>query len=458
MLHKTPFPHKYQQWAFTVAEFILRPVLWSFSEIVSIFIPTTKERTHIARHYATSLAFLPLYISILTCLIVPAVVAFLMRCVLHLFRNSYILSVKGTDGQQYDSEKKTYNVTTMNICLMPEFLSRFNNLSHTKQRAQITGQRIIADQIRTESIANGTKQVGDIQTNFSEIDFMCIQEGWDRDHSKRLVKELHKVYPWIIYDVGDTSLFNNYFIFNSGLMFVSKYEILHACFKTYSNSCKQCLFSGKGLLMVKVLLGRSKGKSKVGYIFNTHLQAYQGETPIIQKQLDEVLLWTEEFRTLTGDQRDSVTFDILCGDFNFDNISPGDQCLSDHSLFSVYIDPARKSAGQDHEWTVGTEMRQGCFWEEEISSPEGLKRALENPAMRRRYILDADVKVATLSNLVYNAHPKTGEVNEKCDGKRRIDYILYNKESDIEIRQYSFVTRLAELTDHIPVSMTFNTS
>lgn len=345
----------------------------------------------------------------------------------------------------------------MNICLLPEFLSRFNNLSHTSQRAERVGQRIIADQVQSQIKPKAPSSRENILTNFPEMDFICIQEAWHRDYSRTLVNELHKRYPWIIYDVGNSNLYNNYFIFNSGLMFVSKYEILDACFKTYSHSCKQCLFSGKGLLMVKVLLEKTSKGTKVGYIFNTHLQAYQGETPIIQKQLDEVQLWTKEFCAMTCGQGDLVTFDILCGDFNFDNISPGDQCLSEHGLFSMYVDPARKIVGKDQDWTVGTEMRQSCFWEEDVSTPERFKLSLENPAKRRRYILDADVEVATLSNLVYNAHPKTGEVNEERDGKRRIDYVLYNKDVNVKVEQYAFVTRLAQLTDHIPVTMTIST-
>lgn len=123
----------------------------------------------------------------------------------------------------------------------------------------------------------------------------------------------------------------------------------------------------------------------------------------------------------------------------------------------MYVDPARKIVGKDQDWTVGTEMRQSCFWEEDVSTPERFKLSLENPAKRRRYILDADVEVATLSNLVYNAHPKTGEVNEERDGKRRIDYVLYNKDVNVKVEQYAFVTRLAQLTDHIPVTMTIST-
>lgn len=253
MLHKTPFPHGYQQWMFAVSEFILRPVLWSFSEIVSIFLPTTAEQSSIMRHYSLNLPLLPLYLIVLVCLLVPALIAFFVRCILHLFRHSYILSVRLANEHPYKApHKKQCSISTMNICLMPEFLSRFNNLSRTSQRATAVGQRIIADQIQTQNRSQAQSIVGNIETNFPEMDFICIQEAWHRDYSKTLVNELHTVYPWIIYDVGNSSLFNNYFIFNSGLMFVSKYEILHASFKTYSHSCKQCLFSGKGLLMVKV--------------------------------------------------------------------------------------------------------------------------------------------------------------------------------------------------------------
>lgn len=33
----------------------------------------------------------------------------------------------------------------------------------------------------------------------------------------------------------------------------------------------------------------------------------------------------------------------------------GDQCLSEHGLFSMYVDPARKFVGKDQDWTVGNE-------------------------------------------------------------------------------------------------------
>ena len=36
-----------------------------------------------------------------------------------------------------------------------------------------------------------------------------------------------------------------------------------------------------------------------------------------------MLEWTAKFRDETSCQSDRVVFDVLCGDFNFDNLSPG---------------------------------------------------------------------------------------------------------------------------------------
>ena len=49
-----------------------------------------------------------------------------------------------------------------------------------------------------------------------------------------------------------------------------------------------------------------------------------GAEPVLVHQLDDIVDWTAEFRRQTADNRDVVLFDIVCGDFNFDNISPGE--------------------------------------------------------------------------------------------------------------------------------------
>ena len=48
-----------------------------------------------------------------------------------------------------------------------------------------------------------------------------------------------------------------------------------------------------------------------------------GDKPIVEKQLDSLLEWTDSFRQETLGQSERVVFDVLCGDFNIDNLSPG---------------------------------------------------------------------------------------------------------------------------------------
>ena len=39
-------------------------------------------------------------------------------------------------------------------------------------------------------------------------------------------------------------------------------------------------------------------------------------------------------------QKEKVKFDVICGDFNIDNLSPSDHLAAGNSLFSQYSDPA----------------------------------------------------------------------------------------------------------------------
>lgn len=48
-----------------------------------------------------------------------------------------------------------------------------------------------------------------------------------------------------------------------------------------------------------------------------------GEGEIRCEQLDMIRQWICEFQTTTRQPDEAVVFDVLCGDFNFDNCSPG---------------------------------------------------------------------------------------------------------------------------------------
>lgn len=504
MLYKTAFPISLLQYLFYTSEVALYPVVWTVNQLTSPFLISTKEDHWDWEIIIKKIVYPPLIILFLSVFGIPAIFGVILRCLLHLFRRPYVLSVEKSfhppsinerrasisvgrlhpDGRRNSllskGLSKTFTVSSANLCLLPELLSRINNLPNTDHRSWKIGERIVIDQFFFQNSMNSIRSFSpvsrknsstsqsertvvepghNILTHFPKLDFLCLQETWDRDYSHKLMSELHKVFPWIMYDVGKTNLLTNRFMLNSGLMLASKYEILDADFHPYTESFSQCLYSSKGLLMTKVLLSSTEHHDEVGYIFTTHLQAYQGMEDIIQKQLDEILSWTKKFREESVKSEDIVVFDVLCGDFNFDNISPIDEPCTRHKLFDVYEDVCRISPGQDQDWTVGTEMRQMCLWEKQISTPEGLKEALEDPILRHRYVVDGNIKDGTMREICKTKPLEDEDVKTKLmgvSGKRRIDYILYRKDTPLAVQNFSFVTRLATLTDHIPVTMTFS--
>ena len=76
-------------------------------------------------------------------------------------------------------------------------------------------------------------------------------------------------------------------------------------------------------------------------------------------------------------------------------------------------------------------MRQDRMMDGAVSTPELLKQVAENEALRQCYLLDADITEQTKENLVYSQVKIDDQGNVKIvpeGGRRRIDYILFDKE------------------------------
>ena len=149
---------------------------------------------------------------------------------------------------------------------------------------------------------------------------------------------------------------------------------------------------------------------------------------------------------------EQVVFDVICGDFNSDNLSPGDALAAENDLFSLYSDPAMVRPGLDQQWAVGTEMRQLKLNTPEMQDKQIFRNILIDDVRRRDYILDADVVEQTFDLMVCDPQPdKHGEVSvQPFGGMRRIDKILYRTGS-ASLQGVGFVSALAGLTDHVPV-------
>ncbi|KAF4102701.1 hypothetical protein G5714_015584 [Onychostoma macrolepis] len=149
-----------------------------------------------------------------------------------------------------------------------------------------------------------------------------------------------------------------------------------------------------------------------------------------------------------------VMFDVLCGDFNFDNCSPDDRLEQSHSVFEEYIDPCRAGAGREKPWVIGTLLEQPTLYDENIRTPDSLQRTLETEELRKDYI-SPPVPVEGVP-LVYP------EPDQSWTG-RRIDYLLYRESSvsshgKTELEEFTYVTQLAGLTDHVPLAFRLSVS
>ncbi|XP_066289364.1 sphingomyelin phosphodiesterase 3-like isoform X1 [Branchiostoma lanceolatum] len=284
-----------------------------------------------------------------------------------------------------------------------------------------------------------------------QLDFLCLQEVFDKRAGDRLARQLHRWFGYVVRDVGNHSLARNCFVLNSGLLFASRYPILDVAFKHFPEKAKEEYLACKGLLMAKVLLGTTKEQQRiVGYVANTHLQATEGDDQVRLQQLGHIPTWLEEFRQDTwqsNDPPDLVMFDLLCGDFNFNNLRSDHRDLWSHPLFDLYTDPCRTAPGEDKPWTVGTLLKQENMHYKEVNYPEGLERILRDDTMRGLYVYDDETDVGTAA--------------ADMAGKHRIDYTMYREGSlsnncVLQPEEVWFVAQLASLTDHVPFSFKFS--
>ncbi|XP_055078398.1 sphingomyelin phosphodiesterase 3 [Periophthalmus magnuspinnatus] len=297
----------------------------------------------------------------------------------------------------------------------------------------------------------------------ANLDFLALQEVFDHGATTRLRHQLHRYFPYVLSDVGQygwKSCCSRFKFLNSGLMLASRYPILDARYECYPNGRGEDALAAKGALFAKVHVGTSHQEQRiVGYLTCTHLHAIEGDAAVRCEQLDLLLQWGAEFRQASSQPsegekvlEDLVAFDVVLGDLNFDNCSSEDKLEQQHALFTQYKDPCRLGPGEDKPWALGTLLDPSGLYDDEVSSPESLQKVMENEEGRKEYLVFPPSK---------SQCPRSSQKGRKIPLKgngRRIDYILYSDEGlqpdwKLDLEEFSFVTQLAGLTDHLSVAM-----
>ncbi|XP_035684434.1 sphingomyelin phosphodiesterase 5-like [Branchiostoma floridae] len=215
-------------------------------------------------------------------------------------------------------------------------------------------------------------------------------------------------------------------------------------------------------MMIKIHLGTSHGRDVMGYVATTHLQAYQGTRPVQTTQLTLMQTWLQEFRLSTKTGNETVAVDVVCGDFNFDNMSPGYKSSWTHPFMDVYQDVCSLQKGRDKPWTIGTEMRQVVLYDEAISTHGRMAATLRQRHLQGRYLLDATVRNPTM-DMVWEEEKAVRHDEDdvpETSGRVRVDKVLYRTDAlgggcTVTPVRYRSVTHFAGLTDHVSVCLTF---
>uniref|UniRef100_UPI00398F88E1 sphingomyelin phosphodiesterase 5 n=1 Tax=Pristiophorus japonicus TaxID=55135 RepID=UPI00398F88E1 len=286
----------------------------------------------------------------------------------------------------------------------------------------------------------------------ADVAFVCLLEVFEKRAAAKLEQLLRPAFGHILYDVGVYGFHGccEFKFLNSGIFFASRYPILDAKYHCFPRTQGEDALAAKGLLCIKVQVGLTrKGQRIVGYLGCTHLHATAVDSHIRHNQLSHMVVWIDEFRSASKTKDEKVVFDVLCGDFNFDNCSLDDQLEQQHQILKMYKDPCCIGPGKEKPGVIGTLLEQRTMYEEPVISPENLQRALEIDELRKQY-------------LAFPINPAIDTTDctesETVGGGRRIDYLLYredtvSKEVTTELEEFTFITQLAGLTDHLPVGM-----
>ncbi|XP_063313567.1 sphingomyelin phosphodiesterase 5-like [Pelobates fuscus] len=470
---------------FSLSSFLLFPSYWFVDRLLSsvVLISVEQSQGPVPRIVCLLLG-VPVFLLLFLISLPLALVGLILWTPLNQVRRPFCYqrdpnSLISTEAHLENGGSFTF--ISANLCLLPDGLARFSNLRHTQQRTALISNVLKVSQKRSSTqhkADNGdatsicsTEDVmamvemegkedtvpcedvqfpGQVSVMFPhDADFLCLQEVFDRRASRTLRRVLANSFPHILYDIGPSGPYDCGFkFFSSGLFLASRYPPTAAKYHYYPNSRGEDSLAAKGLLCVQVKVGITEEKQRiVGYFNCTHLHAPEQDASIRCEQMSLVLRWVSEFQAENRETGDIICFDILCGDLNFDNCSLDDSLEQNHEIFSVYKDPCRDCAGRDRPGTVGTLLRQEFIYHEALRTPEKLKRTLLSDCERRLYIAPP-------------LPPGTGHDEQQWTG-RRIDYILYRDSPLIlptVMDKYQFITSLAGLSDHIPVSLTLSIS
>lgn len=320
-LRPSPFPHPVLQALYSLSRMLLFPAYWSLDQLLGCWAPTVQPSS---LGWLKALAGSGAALLLLVVVGLPmALFGLVFWLPLQVWRRPFCYQpppacwVWPQPWRPPAERVRCFVFLTANLCLLPDGLARFSNLSHSQQRAEAIGAVLLGSLQKSQYGATGCSQPlpegpdGVLRASIPmDLDFVCLQEVFDLRAARRLVHILVPNLGPVLYDVGTFGLVSGPYIklLGSGLLLASRYPLLRATFRCFPNARREDAMASKGLLSAQVLtqtavssgtervssgfnqqgklelwvvlqaqLGILDGRRIVGYLHCTHLQAPLGE-------------------------------------------------------------------------------------------------------------------------------------------------------------------------------------
>lgn len=322
VLRPSPFPNPVLQALHSLSRVLLFPAYWSLDQWLGCWAPNMRSKSlRWLKVLAGSGVLLPLVVVSLP----VALVGLVLWLPLQIWRRPFCYKpppacwVWPQPWQPPAERRRCFVFLTANLCLLPDGLAHFNNLSHSQKRAEAVGAALLnnlrSSQYRVTECNQPLPRVpgGVLKATLPMgLDFVCLQEVFDLRAARRLVRILVPNLGPVLYDVGTFGLVAGPYIklLGGGLLLASRYPLLRANFRCFPNGRREDALASKGLLSVQVLtqaavspsgervssrfnqeskrdlelwvvlqaqLGILDGRCIVGFLHCTHLHAPAGE-------------------------------------------------------------------------------------------------------------------------------------------------------------------------------------
>jgi endonuclease/exonuclease/phosphatase family metal-dependent hydrolase len=157
---------------------------------------------------------------------------------------------------------KNLRIMTYNIWMLPDFLTRLSDVSHSKkERAWPIVQNMLA----------------------SSPDILVLTEAFDNPTREFIIRNL-RPYGYY-YETPCLGVSGKYGAINGGIIILSRYQIIDSQQKVFKESCEDDYLANKGILYIKILSNK-----RFIHIFGVHMQAWNTEEcrNVRQAQLQEL--------------------------------------------------------------------------------------------------------------------------------------------------------------------------